>query len=156
MIALARVNWLHSKYPIKNDDHLYTLGLFIFEGGIWARLYGWRALSSMEEQAFFIFWTEIGRRMGIKDIPETPEAYKQWIAEYEDKVMVPAQTNHDVATYTTEELIHAIPELYGLKNFARRLTICALNDRVRIAMMYVAAQFTTLVSFLDYTPLHIN
>ena len=51
--------------------------------------------------------------------------------------MVPAQTNHDVAAYTTEELLHAVPERFGIKNFARRLTICALNENVRIAMMYV-------------------
>ncbi|KIK56553.1 hypothetical protein GYMLUDRAFT_76081 [Collybiopsis luxurians FD-317 M1] len=141
MIALARVNWLHSKYPITNDDYLYTLGVFIFEPPTWASLYGWRALSPMESQAFYIFWIEIGRRMGIKDIPESREAFKQWIHEYEDKVMVPAQTNHDVATYTTEELLHAVPERFGIKNFARRLTICALEENVRVAMMQPSQPF---------------
>ncbi|KAH7876367.1 uncharacterized protein C8R40DRAFT_1099507 [Lentinula edodes] len=135
MIALARVNWLHSKYSITNDDYLYTLALFAFEPPKWARLYGWRALSPMEEEAFYIFWVEIGQRMGIRDIPETIKEFKHWVVEYESRTMIPAQTNHDVATYTTEELLHAVPEFFGLKNFCRRLTICALEESVRIAMM---------------------
>ncbi|KAJ3868962.1 hypothetical protein EV359DRAFT_31171 [Lentinula novae-zelandiae] len=135
MIALARVNWLHSKYYITNDDYLYTLALFVFEPPKWARLYGWRALSPMEEEAFYIFWVEIGQRMGIRDIPETIKEFKHWVVEYESRTMIPAQTNHDVATYTTEELLHAVPEFFGLKNFCRRLTICALEENVRIAMM---------------------
>ncbi|KAF9074413.1 hypothetical protein BDP27DRAFT_1317043 [Rhodocollybia butyracea] len=135
MIALARVNWLHSKYPIKNDDYLYTLGLFVFEPEKWARLYGWRVLSPLESHAFFIFWVEIGRRMGIRDIPKTAQLFKQWIVEYESTAVYPIQTNHSVAHYTTEELLHAVPEFLGLKNLARRLTICALDDNIRIAMM---------------------
>jgi hypothetical protein len=49
--------------------------------------------------------------------------------------MVPAQSNHDVAGYTTEELLHAVPEMFGIKNFARRISICLLEERVRIAML---------------------
>ncbi|KAJ3808301.1 hypothetical protein F5876DRAFT_67379 [Lentinula aff. lateritia] len=135
MIALARVNWLHSKYSITNDDYLYTLALFAFEPPKWARLYGWRALSPMEEEAFYIFWVEIGQRMGIRDIPESIEEFKHWVVEYESRTMIPAQTNRDVATYTTQELLHAVPEIFGLKNFCRRLTICAVEENVRIAMM---------------------
>lgn len=51
--------------------------------------------------------------------------------------MVPAQTNFDVAKYTTEELLHAVPECFGIKKLARRLIVCALEDNVRVAMMFV-------------------
>ncbi|KAF8664838.1 hypothetical protein AX16_000679 [Volvariella volvacea WC 439] len=105
MIALARVNWLHAHYKISNDDYLYTLGLFILEPALWAERYGWRELSDMEKY------------------------------EYEERTMVPAQTNHDVAQYTMEELLYIVPERFGLKNFARGLAICLLPDRVRVAMM---------------------
>ncbi|KAJ4479168.1 hypothetical protein J3R30DRAFT_3657221 [Lentinula aciculospora] len=118
MIALARVAF---KVSYQKDDYLYTLALFTFEPAKWARLYGCRALSSMEEEAFYIFWVEIGQRMGIRDIPDSIKDFKQWVMEYESRVMVPAQTNHDVAVYTTEELLHAIPESFGLKIFCPRL-----------------------------------
>ncbi|KAF9259411.1 hypothetical protein L218DRAFT_981552 [Marasmius fiardii PR-910] len=134
-LAIARVNYLHSRYNITNDDYLYTLALFMFEPAKWATKYGWRSLSPLEEHAFFILWVEVAKRMGIKDVPESAEDFKQWVEEYEDKHMVPAQSNHDVATYTTEELIHILPEAFGIKSFARNLSIAVLEDKVRIAMM---------------------
>ncbi|KAK0462534.1 uncharacterized protein EV420DRAFT_1735087 [Desarmillaria tabescens] len=116
-ITISRVNWLHSRYKIR-----------------WAERFGWRALSELERSALLMYWTEIGHRMNIKDIPETWEELVQWSQKYEEN-MVPAQTNHDVASLTTEELLHVVPESFGIKNFARRISICLLDDRVRITMM---------------------
>lgn len=97
-----------------------------------------------------MYWTEIGNRMNIKDIPETWEELVHWSQarsiridqipsdrneqKYEEN-MVPAQTNHDVASLTTEELLHVVPESFGIKNFARKVSICLLDGRTRIAMM---------------------
>ncbi|KAJ8462366.1 hypothetical protein ONZ45_g17963 [Pleurotus djamor] len=134
-IALARTNWLHSKYKISNDDYLYTLSLFILEPARRAARYGWRPLSEMEQEAFFILWREIGTRMNISDIPDTLAALTEWSLEYERKSMVPAQSNHEVAVGTTEELLYALPEAFGLKNFARSVTACLLEDHVRDAML---------------------
>lgn len=64
----------------------------------WAAHYGWRSLSPLETyvrfqvfkltytssiyllppQASFVFWHEIGRRMGIQDIPETVDELESW------------------------------------------------------------------------------
>ncbi|KAF5338296.1 hypothetical protein D9758_015757 [Tetrapyrgos nigripes] len=158
MIALARVNWLHSKYPIKNEDYLYTLGLFAFEQERWAKLYGWRKLSELEAHAIFVFWMEIGRRMGIKDIPETAEAFKKWIKvggylnfltfitvlfdsfhfiqEYESTALYPSKVNHDVAQFTLDELLYAVPSAFGMKEFARKVAISLLEAGTREGMMY--------------------
>ncbi|KAF9467635.1 hypothetical protein BDZ94DRAFT_1318601 [Collybia nuda] len=135
MIALARVNWLHSKYPISNDDFVYTLCLFALEPPTWAARYGWRSLSNIECYAYFVFWFEIGQRMGIRDIPDSVENMRAWSLKYEKECMVPAQTNKDVAGYTTDELLHVIPETFGLKNFFRNISICLLEEPVRIAML---------------------
>ncbi|KAF5371589.1 hypothetical protein D9758_003422 [Tetrapyrgos nigripes] len=136
MIALARVNWLHSKYPITNDDYLYTLALFAFEPETWAKRYGWRELSPLEREAYYIYWAEIGRRMGIKDIPTSAKEFKEWVEDFESRVMVTAESNHHVANYTLEELIYVLPETFGIKSFAKRVSITLLDDRVRVAMMY--------------------
>lgn len=136
-IAISRVNWLHSRYKISDGDYLYTLCLFIIEPVRWAERFGWRALSELERSALLMFWTEIGHRMNIKDIPETWEDLVQWSQKYEEN-MVPAQTNHDVASLTTEELLHVVPERFGIKKFARKVSICLLDDRTRIAMMQPA------------------
>lgn len=138
MLALARVNYLHGRYKISNDDFLYTLALFVLEPQAWAQRYGWRSLSSLETEAYFVCWRELGHRMGIRDIPESMEEMKAWSIAYEEKYMVPAKTNELVATHTTAELISAIPEAFGLKRFVERCTICLLEDRVRTAMLQPA------------------
>lgn len=50
-IAVARVNWLHARWPmIRQDDYLYTLSLFLLEPIRWAEVYGWRPLTPLEEE----------------------------------------------------------------------------------------------------------
>ncbi|KAL1742150.1 hypothetical protein HDZ31DRAFT_66260 [Schizophyllum fasciatum] len=135
MISMARVNFLHSKYQISNEDFRYTLCLFLFEPITWSTKYGWRSLSDLEKHAWFIFWVEIGKRMDIKDIPPTFDELKAWSLAYEAEHMVPSPTNAVVAHHTTEELVLRVPKVFGLKDFARRLTVCALDEHVRIAML---------------------
>ncbi|CAA7271254.1 unnamed protein product [Cyclocybe aegerita] len=136
MIALARVNYLHSQYKISNDDYLYTLALFILQPAIWAKQYGWRPLSPMEEDAFFIYWKEIGKRMGIHDIPESVQALAAWSDQYEKQYMVRDKVNREVAEYTLEELLVAAPEALGIKSFGRRVAVCLMDDITREAMLY--------------------
>ena len=120
------------------------------------RRFEWRTFTPLEELAHFVFWKEVGKRMGIKDIPKTAEEFKCWAKvrlftcvegefnvlnpkqEYEDQYMVPAQTNKEVAFYTTEELVHTLPDAFGIKNLARKLVVCVLAENVRVAMMYVS------------------
>lgn len=135
-IALARMNWLHNKYNISNEDYLYTMALFVLEPPKWAALWGWRSLSPLECQAFFVFWRDIGHHMGLKDIPSTLDELKDWSEAYEKETMIPAQSNHDVAVATTEELLDMVPNAFGLKNFGRRVTFSLLEERVRMAMMF--------------------
>ncbi|QRV97467.1 hypothetical protein RhiJN_25486 [Ceratobasidium sp. AG-Ba] len=94
-IAVARTNWLHSKYKISNDDYLYTLSLFILEPDVWTKLCGWRELTPMERQAYFVYWSEIGRRMNIQNIPETLEDLEAWCEEYEQANMKPSRINKE-------------------------------------------------------------
>jgi hypothetical protein len=52
-LALARVNWLHSHYNIRNDDLLYTLSVFVTCPTRWLERYDWRPLSSLENTVSF-------------------------------------------------------------------------------------------------------
>ncbi|KAF8896926.1 hypothetical protein CPB85DRAFT_203349 [Mucidula mucida] len=134
-IAIARTNYLHGQYPIKNDDMLYTLSLFVTEPIRFAHEYGWRDLSELECQATFMFWREIGLRMKIEGIPDTLAAFMDWAQGYEEVHMVPATTNEVIATPNIEILISIFPDVLGLRTFARKATITVIPERVRIAML---------------------
>ncbi|KAI5891574.1 uncharacterized protein SCHCODRAFT_01096190 [Schizophyllum commune H4-8] len=133
MLSMARVNWLHSKYHISNDDFLYTLSLFIFEPLTWAEKYGWRPCSDLEKHAWFVYWSEIGKRMNIHDIPATFDELKRWSVmlhwqAYEEKHLVPSPTNFEVAKHSVEEILYRVPNAFGLKRFARRLSVASLIE----------------------------
>jgi hypothetical protein len=95
--VIERLNWIHSHYPIKNDDYLYTLSTFIFEPCRWIAKYGYRPLTRNEELAGFKVFQEIGKRMHIENIPETIEEFERFNLEYERKNFVFTKDNAAIA-----------------------------------------------------------
>ena len=78
--ALERMNWAHGHFKIANDDFLYVLSTFIFEPIRWIDAFGWRQAVRNERLGYYYFWREIGKRMGIPDIPPSYEAFEAWAA----------------------------------------------------------------------------
>ena len=66
--ALKRMNQMHSRFPIANEDFLYMLSTFVFEPIRWLNRYDWRSLRSHEGQGLFRLYCELRRRMHIRDI----------------------------------------------------------------------------------------
>src|SRR6185503_14754411 len=94
--ALERMNWAHGHYQISNDDFRYVLSTFIYEPIRWIDTVGWRATSRNEKLAYYYFWRAIGQRMGIKDIPESYEAFEEWSRAYERAQFRFAETNQGI------------------------------------------------------------
>jgi len=57
--------------------------------------------------------------------------------QYETLHMIPAQSNHETARHTLDELLASAPGMLGVKDFAEKLAICLMEDIVRDAMMSV-------------------
>lgn len=151
-IALARVNWLHRRYRISNDDMLYTLALFIFEPVRFVEKFDWRGYSSEERECLFIMWKEIGRRMDIQDIPDTEQELEEWSLDYERKHMVPTESSHKLAEGAIEHLSNRLPDI-GLRSVVKNLAIALLDDRLREAMMLPKppAAYTTVINIIFCT-----
>jgi len=133
-IAVARVNYLHGKYTIKNEDYLYNLALFVLEPVRWTARYDWRPHSPLERQAFFVFWMEIGRRMGMQNIWETFEDMEEWALAYEEQHMVPSNASEQLAKRTIAHYLTRLPNVPGLRRFFEQLVLCFLDERTRRAM----------------------
>ncbi|KAL5478984.1 hypothetical protein ACEPAI_2272 [Sanghuangporus weigelae] len=135
-IAIARTNWLHNRWPnIKNEDYIYTMSLFVLEPARWAQLYGWRELLPIEREAYFVLWKEIGRRMNIRDIPETLQDLIEWSETYEETAMVPAISNYKVGQYTLDYMLSLVTEWFGARKLMRQVSLCLLEPRVRTAFI---------------------
>jgi len=81
--SIERMNRIHRRFAISNEDMLYVLSMFIFEPIRWNRHFGWRPLTSGERRAAFRFWCEVGHRMGIREIPKEEFALESYNRAYE-------------------------------------------------------------------------
>ena len=98
-IAINRMNWIHSRYGsiIKMDQMVYTLCLLACEALQWIDKYDWRQTTALEKHASWVFWYEVGRRMGLTNVPESFEACAIYIEDFEVKNMAPSRDNAIVA-----------------------------------------------------------
>jgi ER-bound oxygenase mpaB/B'/Rubber oxygenase, catalytic domain len=81
--ALRRMNQIHGRFAISNEDFLYVLSSFVFEPIRWNERFGWRRLVEAERLAYFHCWREIGRRMNIKEIPDDYDEFERFNVAYE-------------------------------------------------------------------------
>ncbi|KIV93320.1 hypothetical protein PV10_04540 [Exophiala mesophila] len=116
MRALAKMNWLHRRYGAKitNGDLIHTLALFILESQRWIDAYEWRKLTDLEKVASFVYWKEIGNRMGIKNIPDTLDELKTWTVAYEKDHMFYTDDNKACVDATVNLFLRKTPQfLHG-------------------------------------------
>lgn len=107
--ALARINAAHAAHAIANDDLLYVLTTFVTEPARVIDRYGPRPLRPVEREAACVFWREVGRRMGIRDIPDNFAAMDGLAREYEAMHRHPAATNHVVASGALAAMVKVLP-----------------------------------------------
>ena len=81
--AIRRMNQMHRSYDITNDDLRYVLATFVVLPIRWIDAYGWRGLTETERIASAEYYRDLGRRMGIRDIPPTWQAFARLLDAYE-------------------------------------------------------------------------
>ena len=81
--AIRRMNQMHGAYPISNEDFLYVLSTFVVMPIRWIDRFGWRRLSETERIASACYYRELGRLMGIRDIPATYQELAAYLDAYE-------------------------------------------------------------------------
>lgn len=81
--AIRRMNQMHRSYDIGNDDLRYVLATFVVTPIRWTDRYGWRRMTDVERIAAANYYRDLGRRMGIRDIPTTWQAFARLMDAYE-------------------------------------------------------------------------
>ena len=123
--AIRRMNRLHRRFEIANDDFIYVLSTFVYEPIRWNARFGWRQLVEHEKLAAFHFWREIGRRMAITDIPTTYEELERYNVEYERSNFRHAESNARVARASRDMFLAWFP---GVPKRLGAHAIAALMD----------------------------
>lgn len=111
--AIRRMNHIHGRFAISNEDYLYVLSTMVFEPIRWNARFGWRPLIQAERLATFYFWREVGRRMAIRDLPESYDAFERFNVDYEHTYFAPTDAGHELAVATRDlrrgrAIVHAL------------------------------------------------
>jgi hypothetical protein len=123
--AIRRMNRIHGRFEIANEDFLYVLSTMVFEPIRWNERYGWRPLHDNERLATFHFWREVGRRMAIEDVPETYEEFEAFNLRFERERFAYTEAGARVAAATRDMFLDWFP---GLPKTVGRPVVHALLD----------------------------
>jgi hypothetical protein len=124
--ALRRMNEIHGRFSIANDDFLYVLSTFVFEPIRWNARFGWRPLCEQERLAYFHFWREVGRRMNIHAIPATYEEFERFNVAYEGTQFRYSETNRRVGEATRDLFLSWFP--HPIRGLVRPAIYALMDD----------------------------
>jgi hypothetical protein len=126
--AIRRMNRIHERFEISNEDFRYVLSSFVFEPIRWNARFGWRPLIDVEKQATFEFWRAVGRRMAIKDVPETYDELLSLNTEYERRHFQRTEPSERVGRATRDMFLAWFPGLP--KRFGAQAIYALMDDRL--------------------------
>jgi len=133
--ALARMNQMHGRFKISNDDFKYVLTTFVIEPYRWNKRFGYRISTPKELIAGYTLWAEIGKRMGIQDIPPSFEAMEQFNIQYEETQFGYTEAGRKVADATLHLMLGwYLPRF--LFPIAKPFAYAIMDERLRQAMHY--------------------
>jgi hypothetical protein len=135
--ALRVINRAHGRYKIAAEDMRYVLSTFIYEPIDWLDRFGWRPLSDHERLAAFHFYREVGRRMGIRDVPDDFDEFRAIKVAYEAEHFSYADTNREIGDYTLALMCGWYPR--PLRPAVRLGVRALLDEAMRTAFGFEAA-----------------
>ena len=149
-IAINRMNWIHSRYgsKIKMDQMVYTLCLLTCEALQWIDRYDWRQTTALEKHASWVFWNEVGKRMGLTDVPESFEACADFIEAFEKRQMEPSEDNAVIAQGVFALYASTVPAF--LAPIVRTVLIAFMDTRLSGAFKLATPPTNLARSFLCF------
>jgi ER-bound oxygenase mpaB/B'/Rubber oxygenase, catalytic domain len=108
-----------------------VLSSFVFEPIRWNARFGWRPLIETEKLATFEFWREIGRRMAIRDIPESYAELESYNEGYERERFRRTDATERVGRATRDMFLAWFPGLP--KRFGAQAIYALMDEPLRDA-----------------------
>jgi hypothetical protein len=132
--ANRRMNQMHGRFPIQNDDYIYVMSTIFLEPIRWNRRWGWRKYTDKESQAQLTYMREMARRMNIRDVPSTLNSFEEWSRAYEAANFRFTESNRRVADYTLNLFLSWFSG--PVRPLVRRAMLAILDDALLEAFGY--------------------
>lgn len=134
--AVRRMNQMHRLYDISNDDLRYVLATFVVSPIRWIDDFGWRPMSETERVASAHYYRELGRHMGIRDIPETWQEFARLLDDYEREHFAFDAGGRAVAESTMALLATFPPNDELPTALVRRMSFAIMDDALLDAFRF--------------------
>src|SRR5438445_628363 len=132
--ANRRMNRMHARYSIKNEDYLYVLSTIVLEPIRWNRRWGWRLYTDRELEASLEYMRHLASRMRIRDVPASLEELERWSRGYEATRLRHTESNRRVADYTLNLYLSWFPR--ALLPLVRQAIFAVFDDALLDAFSY--------------------
>jgi hypothetical protein len=134
--AIRRMNQMHRSYEIGQDDLRYVLSTFVVQPIRWLDAYGWRPMSECERVASAHYYRDLGRRMGIRGIPATWQAFSRLHDDHERERFAFDPGGRDVAESTLALLATFPPNDRLPAALVRRISLAVMDDPLLDALRF--------------------
>jgi hypothetical protein len=133
--AVDRINAIHGRFRISNDDMLYVLSTFVCEPVRWCARHGKRPFTPDEIRAWTNYYRALGERMGIAGSPRDYEGFDRLNRDYEERHFRFARSNKRIADASLDPLLgFYLPRpLFGL---GRPVALSLMDGPLLVAMGY--------------------
>ena len=81
--AIARMEQIHARFEITDEQKPYTLATLIFEAERIGRHLGFDPLTASQREASWCFWRGVAEQMPLDGLPANAEELWRWMIEYE-------------------------------------------------------------------------
>ena len=134
--AVRRMNRMHGAHDIANDDLRYVLATFVVVPARWMERFGWRRFTERELAASVHYYRDLGRHMGIRDLPATFEDFATCLDSYERDHVGPDPGGRAVADATLDLMATFPPNRRLPAALVRRFAHCLMDDPLLDALGY--------------------
>ncbi|HEX5657187.1 MAG TPA: oxygenase MpaB family protein [Polyangiales bacterium] len=135
--SLRRINQLHGRFAISNEDMLYVLSTFVSVPMRWLERFGWRPLLEAERIGAHNYYRALGTHMGIRDIPDSWQRMLAFGDAYERAHFAFNEASARVGEATREILVRWFPR--PLAPLVRNAVYALLDPPVRTSFGFPAA-----------------
>lgn len=125
-----QLNRIHARFPISNDQNLYTLATLMCEPIRMSYfLTGKNIFSAKETRALYLFWKMIAEMLNITDIPKDEHAMYQFYLDYEKKHFGNTEGGSKVVECLADEFAERwFPKF--MHSYARKVYISLFDERL--------------------------
>ncbi len=131
-LGVARLNEMHRRWRITNDDYIWVLGTFAVTSIRMIMRAGWRPITEAEKQVVIDWHAELGTRMGITDIPHDFATFDAWFTAYEARMLCRTDAGEELLKLASGVIGSKIPRPLRRPTFA--LAPVLFEEPARIAL----------------------